>query len=95
MTFSHNIGVGLLPYDLPDALGVALFVLASLVGPSVAALVVTCLAEGRAGIGRLLRSSVQWRAGPQWYAVALLANLVIWLLAYSAVLGPGLLVARR
>jgi membrane protease YdiL (CAAX protease family) len=93
MTFSRNIGVGLLPYDLPDALGMALYVLASFVGPTVAALIVTRLAEGRAGIGRLLRSSVQWRAGPQWYAVALLANLLIWLLAYSAVLGPELLAA--
>ena len=91
MTLSRNIGVGLLPYDLPDALGIALYVLASFVGPTVAALVVTGLTEGRAGVSALLRRTLQWRVGPQWYLVALLANLSIWLLAYSAVLGPGLL----
>jgi membrane protease YdiL (CAAX protease family) len=93
MTFSRNIGIGLLPYDLPDALGMALFILASLIGPNVAALVVTALTDGRAGVRALLRRIVQWRVRPQWYLVALLANLVIWTLAYSTVLGPGLLAA--
>jgi membrane protease YdiL (CAAX protease family) len=91
MTLSRNIGVGLLPYDLPDALGIALYLLASFVGPTVAALVVTGLTEGRAGVWALLRRTVQWRVGPQWYLVALLANLSIWTLAYTAVLGPDLL----
>jgi membrane protease YdiL (CAAX protease family) len=93
ISLSRNIGAGLLPYELPDALGLTLYVLASFVGPTVAALVVTGLAEGRAGVRALLRRAVQWRAGPQWYLVALLANLVVWLLAYSVVLGPGLLTA--
>jgi membrane protease YdiL (CAAX protease family) len=91
MTFSRNIGLGLLPYDLPDAVGIVLYILASFVGPTVAALVVLGLTEGRAGVWALLRRTVQWRVGPQWYLVALLANLNIWTLAYSAVLGTGLL----
>lgn len=93
ISLSRNIGAGLLPYDLPDALGLALYILASFVGPTAAALVVTGLAEGRAGVRALLRRVAQWRVGPRWYLVALLANLLIWLLAYSAVLGPGLLAA--
>jgi hypothetical protein len=93
MTFSRNIGIGLLPYDLPDALGIVLFILASFVGPTVAALVVTGLTEGRVGVWALLRRCVQWRVGLQWYLVALLANMAIWTLAYSAVLGPGLILA--
>lgn len=93
ISLSRNIGAGLLPYELPDALGLGLYVLASFVGPTVAALIVTGLAEGRAGVRALLRRVLLWRAGVRWYLVALLANLVIWLLAYSAVLGPGLLVA--
>jgi hypothetical protein len=36
---------------------------ASLLGPSVAALVVTGATEGWAGIGRLLRQIVRWRVG--------------------------------
>lgn len=91
LTLSQNFGVGWLPYVLPDLLGFALYVLASFVGPTVAALIVTGLSEGRAGVRALLRRTVRWRVGPQWYLVALLANLVIWLLAYSAVLGPALL----
>jgi membrane protease YdiL (CAAX protease family) len=90
MTFSTNLGLGLLPYALPDALGLALYVLASFVGPAVAALIIAGLAEGRAGVLAVLRPIARWRVGPQWYAVALLANLAIWLTAYSLVLGPGL-----
>jgi len=93
MTFSRNLGVGLLPYELPDALGILLFVLASFVGPTVAALTVAGAGEGRAGVAALLRRTLQWRVGPQWYLLALLANLTIWVVAYSLALGPGLLVA--
>lgn len=91
MTFSTNIGLGLLPYALPDALGLILYILASLVGPTVAAMIVAGLAEGRAGVAALLRPIARWRVGPQWYVFALFANMTIWLLAYSLVLGPALL----
>jgi membrane protease YdiL (CAAX protease family) len=91
MTLSRNIGLSLLPYDLPEALGIALFILASFVGPTVAALLVAGAVEGRAGVASVLRPILRWRAGAHWYLVALLLNLVIWVLAYSAVLGPALL----
>ncbi len=91
MTLSTNIGLGPLPYALPDALALALYVLASLVGPTAAATIVAGLAEGRAGVTALLRPIARWRVGPQWYAVALFANMAIWLFAYSLVLGPALL----
>jgi uncharacterized protein len=93
MTLSRNLGMGLLPYALPDLLGLALYVLASLVGPTVAAVIVAGLAEGRAGVITLLRPIMRWRVGPQWYAFALLANMAIWLIAFSLVLGPALLTA--
>lgn len=91
MTFSRNLGVGWLPYELPDAVGLALFLLASFIGPTVAALLVTGATEGWAGVRALLRRITQWRVGPGWYLLALLANLGIWVAAYSLALGPSLL----
>jgi membrane protease YdiL (CAAX protease family) len=93
MTLSRNIGIGLLPYDLPDALSLALFILASVIGPNVAALIVTGLTDGRVGVRALLRRIVQWRVAPQWYLVALFANMAIWTLTYSVALGPEVLTA--
>jgi CAAX protease family protein len=40
-------------------------------GPFLAALAVLAMTEGRAGIGRLLRSMVRWRVSPWAYAAAL------------------------
>jgi uncharacterized protein len=40
-------------------------------GPLLAALIVTALVAGRAGLKALLRRQVQWRVGIGWYAVAL------------------------
>lgn len=91
MTFSRNLGMGWLSYDLPDALGIALFILASFVGPTVAALIVTGLTEGKPGVLALLRSLGRWRVAVRWYLAALLINLTIWMLAYSLILGPALL----
>jgi membrane protease YdiL (CAAX protease family) len=93
LAMSRNLGSGALPYDLPDALGVALFLLATFSGPTVAALIVTGATEGRAGVLRLLKRCVQWRVRPQWYIVALGVNMLIWVAAYAALIGPQLLVA--
>jgi membrane protease YdiL (CAAX protease family) len=91
MTLSTNLGIGLLPYALPDALGIALFLLASVIGPTAAALIVAGITEGRAGVGALLRPIARWRIRPHWYLAALLLDMAIRLLAFSLVLGPGLL----
>lgn len=77
--------------NLPGLVFIALFILSVYTGPALAAFVVTSVTEGRAGVMDLLRRMVRWRVAPQWYLVALLANLTIWLLAYLAVIGPGLL----
>src|SRR5690349_14987997 len=71
LAFSRNQGSGLLPYDLSEALGNVLFLLATFSGPTVAALIVTGATEGRAGVWRLLKRCIQWRVRPQWYMVAL------------------------
>jgi len=59
MTLSRNLGVGLLPYDLPDVVGLLLYLMASFSGPTVAALIVTGATEGRAGVRRLLTRCIQ------------------------------------
>src|SRR2546423_15676061 len=71
LALSRNQGSGLLPYDLSDTLGKVLFLLTTFSGPTVAALIVTGVTEGRAGVRRLLKRFVQWRVRPQWYIVAL------------------------
>lgn len=91
MTRSTNIGVGLLPYALPDALGLLLYVLASLVGPTVAALIVAGLAEGRPGVAALLRPIVRWRVRPHWYLAALLAILMLLINGLALFLVGGVL----
>jgi membrane protease YdiL (CAAX protease family) len=92
LALSRNQGSGLLDYDLSETAGNVLFLLATFSGPTVAALIVTGMTEGRAGLKRLLKRCVQWRVRPQWYLVALSINLLIWLLAYTALIGPQLLV---
>lgn len=77
--------------NLPGPIFIILFILSTYTGPALAAFIVTAVTEGRAGVMDLLRRMVRWRVAPQWYLVALLANLTIWLLAYMAVVGPGLL----
>src|ERR671932_2648879 len=92
LTLSRNAGVGLLPYDLPAMLMNVLFIVASFIGPTLAALIVTGVTEGRAGLKRFLRRFIQWRVGVPWYLVALFTSLLIWLPAYTAVVGLPLLV---
>jgi CAAX protease family protein len=46
--------------------------LATLLGPSVAGILLTSLVDGRAGFRELLSRLLRWRVGGRWYAVALL-----------------------
>ena len=48
-------------------------------GPLVAAVVVTALEGGRAGLRSLLSRVVRWRVAPIWYGVAILGPLLIML----------------
>jgi hypothetical protein len=50
----------------------ALVGLASLLGPSLAGVMMTGLVDGRAGFRELLSRLLRWRVGGRWYAVALL-----------------------
>lgn len=48
------------------------FYLNTFLGPTLAAFIMTSITEGKAGVLRLLRRYIQWRAGWQWYLFILL-----------------------
>lgn len=54
-----------------------LLFLAILTGPSIAGLLMTGLVHGQAGLRRLARRLVAWRADLRWYAVALLTAPIL------------------
>ena len=55
-------GAGLLSYRSPIGF-YATLAIASFVGPSLSAFIMTGVTEGREGVGRLLRQLVMWRVG--------------------------------
>jgi membrane protease YdiL (CAAX protease family) len=68
-------GIGIWSYRFPDTLGASqlLGVLpGAYLGPIAAALFVTAVADGRAGLRRWVERMWRWRVGTHWYAVALL-----------------------
>lgn len=69
--------------NVPDAISLISYILSSLLGPTVAAFLVTGALEGKPGTRLLLRRTFQFRAGWQWYMVILLVPLMIWIGAYS------------
>lgn len=60
--------------------------LPGLLGPAIAAMIVTALAEGRAGLRSLARRTIRWRAGAWWWSVPILLGAAA--LALLAVGGP-------
>ena len=79
---------GILPVALPRPV-LTIGIVAATFGPTVSAFIMTGLTEGKAGIGRLLRRYVQWRAGLRWYLFVLVGVPVIVLL--GAIVVPGVL----
>ncbi len=65
------------------------FLLLMAYGPTYAALIVTGITRGKAGVGALLRRLLVWRVGLGWYAVALLGLPALFLLALQVSLWLG------
>lgn len=87
-----SVGLGILPYTLPDTFGIAMFVLAPL-GPALAAIFVTAVIEGWAGVRRLLGRIKRWRVDLRWYVVALFGFMFAYVAGYVALLGAAPLTA--
>src|SRR4051794_33118455 len=81
-------GLGLLPYSVSPTL-VGLIVPLSLMGPSLAALLVTAAADGSPGIGSLLRRIVSWRVGVRYYLFIFIGLPAVMVL--STLMRPGAL----
>ena len=86
--FLSEAGTGLLPFD-GGRFSTLLNIAALVLGPTLSALIVTGVSEGREGVRRLLRRIVLWRVGFRWYAFVLLGIPAIVLV--SAVVMPGAL----
>jgi len=71
---------------ITGSLGAALNVVFTL-GPMLAALLMTAVTQGRAGIRQLLRRFVLWRVGIAWYLLVLPGVFVVQLLPYLVL--PG------
>ena len=56
----------------------------SILGPSVAGILMTALVDGRAGFRELLSRLLRWRVGLRWYAVALLTAPLVTILTLLA-----------
>ncbi|MFD9702487.1 CPBP family intramembrane glutamic endopeptidase [Lentzea sp. NPDC059081] len=83
-------GLGLWDYRFPEVLGTSQFagvLPGAYLGPIVSALVVTAVADGRAGLRRWAGRMWRWRVRWQWYAFSLLAVPVAMLLTGLAFSG--------
>jgi len=80
-------GLGIFPYEVPEALFVILFILGAVAGPTSGAFLVTNVLEGKEGRRKLFRRYGQWRVGLPWYALAIFGFPIIYLVAGSVALG--------
>lgn len=86
IVLSQN-GLGLFTFTVPFGVFALLFILATYMGPTLAAFVVTGTLEGKAGIKVLLRRYVQWRVGLRWYLLAVFGYPLLSLITMSFFLG--------
>jgi uncharacterized protein len=80
-------GLGIFPYQVPDALFAILFILSVYAGPTLSAFVVTNALDGKEGRRKLFRRYGQWRVGLLSYMLVLFGFPMISLIAGSIVLG--------
>ena len=82
-------GAGLLPTRIGQTSQGVLNAAAIFAGPTLAALIVTAAADGKAGVKALLRRVVLWRVRARWYLFALLGVPAIMLLGFAVYSGTA------
>ncbi|MFC7624356.1 CPBP family intramembrane glutamic endopeptidase [Microlunatus sp. GCM10028923] len=65
-------GIGVLAYQLPQTAVLGINQLGLFAGPLPAALVITGIVDGRAGLRELWRRCLRWRIHPGWYGLAVI-----------------------
>ena len=84
--------IAVLPLILNPALPVEPFqMLGAFAGPTLAAIIVIAVTEGRARLAAFFRQYVQWRAGPGWWLLVLFGILLALTVVATVILGPSVL----
>lgn len=73
-------GLGWVPATVPAPLFLALFLLSSFGGPTLAGYLVTRALGGKPAVRRWLRRYLRWRVGIRWYALAVLGYPLLYLI---------------
>jgi membrane protease YdiL (CAAX protease family) len=66
-------------------------ILGALVGPTLGAIVVTAVLEGKSGLRNFFARYVQWRADRRWYLLILIGPLIALTLGAIPIVGPDIL----
>lgn len=84
--------IAILPLILNPALPVEPFqILGAFAGPTLSAIIVISITEGRSGVGKFLKRYIQWRAGALWWLLVLFAILIMLNIVAALIIGPVIL----
>ncbi|MFN8491280.1 MAG: CPBP family intramembrane glutamic endopeptidase [Caldilineaceae bacterium] len=83
-----NDGFGVLPFTPPMVMDGVLGLVATLAGPSLAAILVTAALEGKTGVRQFLRRYRQWRADIRAYLIILVGYPLFFAALDSVFVGP-------
>ncbi len=86
--------IAILPKLLSPGLPVEPFqILGALAGPTLSAVILIAVLEGRSGLGKFFKRYVQWRAGILWWLIVLFGILLAVTLVAALILGVSVLTA--
>jgi uncharacterized protein len=86
MTALFFVVIGGFGLQLPPSVSYVIGLLPGF-GPAIAALIMTAVIAGKAGVGQLLRRLVQWRVGLRWYLLVLFGVPFVLLVGASIMRG--------
>jgi uncharacterized protein len=81
--------LGIAPFDSPYFQFLSIFYV---VGPALAATIVSQVAHGKTGVRDLLKGLIRWRVGLVWYIIAVLGSAILLIVAQAVTKLLGLIV---